>query len=248
MRLSPRVWLADPIDGARLASRLSIGVGAIGRPTAGLTACMWSVELGCSAATARGESDSRPDNSSRGTQMPEVDRILQVLAAALRRTRTVATGPAEVPAPTAAQPDSAAASTLVAAAPARDPDPAPPALPTAPEPAAPSKDWAKMATVIVAACALVATSGSCVAAWGAWRTARAAEQLGRQTLQVNGPIVEVDPVTTAFADCRDSNAQFSLYVTANNTGRMAAELKPRSPYVCPRGHGCGIDCHAVLSR
>ncbi|MFE3195399.1 hypothetical protein ACFXHA_40800 [Nocardia sp. NPDC059240] len=78
----------------------------------------------------------------------------------------------------------------------------------------------------IAASALLASAGSSVAAWEAWRTARAVEDLGRASLAVGGAEVTVDPVIDGDATkcAGKSTDTFTGLVDVRNEGRSAVTI------------------------
>lgn len=86
-------------------------------------------------------------------------------------------------------------------------------------------DWTKVAAVFIAACALVGTAGSCVAAWQSWRTARATENIAREALAAGGAHITLGVLYAPDVDCRQPETfSFAAQIDVNNSGRLAAEV------------------------
>lgn len=83
------------------------------------------------------------------------------------------------------------------------------------------RDWAKTITVVITACGLIASVGSSVAAWAAWRTARAMEDLGRYTFDMGGPQIAIDPYLKGNGNhCTSAEDPFTATVVVRNQGRL----------------------------
>ncbi|MEU2258135.1 hypothetical protein ABZ540_33740 [Nocardia xishanensis] len=82
--------------------------------------------------------------------------------------------------------------------------------------------------MVISGCALVATTGSCLAAWQAWLTARAAEKIARQNLELGGAVISLDDWVFIDGDCRgDHPGPVKVRYNINNSGRLGAEVRSR---------------------
>jgi hypothetical protein len=89
----------------------------------------------------------------------------------------------------------------------------------------------KAVAVVVSIVALIAPIGSAVAAWFAWRTARASEDVARTTLATAGADTVLRPTLKMSGHCGDSNDPLTLEATVVNQGRLAATVNSITVYL-----------------